>query len=232
VQLTAERVKTLLREGDVEILGLLPGASNYTFAVTVADPELKVVAVYKPQAGETPLWDFADGTLWRREIAAYELSEALGWSLVPPTVERDGPEGIGSMQLYIEHDPEQHYFTLMPEHAATFMRVALLDHVMNNADRKAGHCLLEMSSKRVWVVDHGVCFHADPKLRTVIWDFAGEPIPVELLIELERADLGVLRPWLTAYELDVAMKRRTELLAARAFPAPPEDRRAYPWPPV
>ncbi|TMK83407.1 MAG: SCO1664 family protein [Actinobacteria bacterium] len=232
MQLTAERVKTLLREGDVEILGLLPGASNYTFAVTVADPELKVVAVYKPQAGETPLWDFADGTLWRREIAAYELSEALGWSLVPPTVERDGPEGIGSMQLYIEHDPEQHYFTLMPEHAATFMRVALLDHVMNNADRKAGHCLLEMSSKRVWVVDHGVCFHADPKLRTVIWDFAGEPIPVELLIELERADLGVLRPWLTAYELDVAMKRRTELLAARAFPAPPEDRRAYPWPPV
>ena len=232
MQLTAERVKTLLREGDVEILGLLPGASNYTFAVTVADPELKVVAVYKPQAGETPLWDFADGTLWRREIAAYELSEALGWSLVPPTVERDGPEGIGSMQLYIEHDPEQHYFTLMPEHAATFMRVALLDHVMNNADRKAGHCLLEMSSKRVWVVDHVVCFHADPKLRTVIWDFAGEPIPVELLIELERADLGVLRPWLTAYELDVAMKRRTELLAARAFPAPPEDRRAYPWPPV
>ena len=232
MQLTAERVKTLLREGDVEILGLLPGASNYTFAVTVADPELKVVAVYKPQAGETPLWDFADGTLWRREIAAYELSEALGWSLVPPTVERDGPEGIGSMQLYIEHDPEQHYFTLMPEHAATFMRVALLDHVMNNADRKAGHCLLEMSSKRVWVVDHGVCFHADPKLRTVIWDFAGEPIPVELLIELERADLGVLRPWLTAYELDVAMKRRTELLAARAFTAPPEDRRAYPWPPV
>ena len=232
MQLTAERVKTLLREGDVEILGLLPGASNYTFAVTVADPELKVVAVYKPQAGETPLWDFADGTLWRREIAAYELSEALGWSLVPLTVERDGPEGIGSMQLYIEHDPEQHYFTLMPEHAATFMRVALLDHVMNNADRKAGHCLLEMSSKRVWVVDHGVCFHADPKLRTVIWDFAGEPIPVELLIELERADLGVLRPWLTAYELDVAMKRRTELLAARAFPAPPEVRRAYPWPPV
>ncbi len=232
MQLTAERVKTLLREGDVEILGLLPGASNYTFAVTVADPELKVVAVYKPQAGETPLWDFADGTLWRREIAAYELSEALGWSLVPPTVERDGPEGIGSMQLYIEHDHEQHYFTLMPEHAATFMRVALLDHVMNNADRKAGHCLLETSSKRVWVVDHGVCFHADPKLRTVIWDFAGEPIPVELLIELERADLGVLRPWLTAYELDIAVKRRTELLAARAFPDPPEDRRAYPWPPV
>lgn len=232
MQLTAERVKQLMREGEVEILGLLPGASNYTFAVTVADPELKLVAVYKPQAGETPLWDFPDGTLYRREIAAYELSEAFGWSLVPPTVEREGPEGIGSMQLYIEHDPEQHYFTLMPKHADAFRRVALLDHVMNNADRKGGHCLLEKASSRIWVVDHGVCFHADPKLRTVIWDFAGEPIPVELLIDLERADLGVLRPWLTAYERDVAMKRRTELLSGGVFPDPPEDRRSYPWPPV
>jgi len=232
VQLTAERVKKLLREGEVEILGLLPGASNYTFAVTVADAELKLVAVYKPQAGETPLWDFPDGTLYRREIAAYELSEALGWSLVPPTIERDGPEGIGSMQLFIEHDPEQHYFTLMPEHADAFRRVALLDHVMNNADRKAGHCLLEKSSSRIWVVDHGVCFHPDPKLRTVIWDFAGEEIPIEMLVDLERADLGVLRPWLTAYELDVAMKRRTDLLSGRVFPDPPGDRRSYPWPPV
>jgi len=232
VQLTAERVKQLLREGEIEILGLLPGASNYTFAVTVADPELKLVAVYKPQAGETPLWDFPDGTLYRREIAAYELSEAVGWSLVPPTVERDGPEGVGSMQLFIEHDPEQHYFTLMPKHADAFRRVALLDHVMNNADRKGGHCLLETTSSRIWVVDHGVCFHPDPKLRTVIWDFAGEPIPVEMLIDLERADLGVLRSWLTAYELDVAMQRRTQLLSARVFPDPPEDRRSYPWPPV
>jgi uncharacterized repeat protein (TIGR03843 family) len=232
VQLTAERVKQLLREGDVEVLGLLPGASNYTFAVTVADPDLKLVAVYKPQAGETPLWDFPDGTLYRREIAAYELSEALGWALVPPTVERDGPEGIGSMQLYIEHDPEQHYFTLMPEHAMAFQRVALLDVLMNNADRKGGHCLLETASSRIWVVDHGVCFHSDPKLRTVIWDFAGEDIPMEMLVDLERADLGVLRPWLTAYELDSAMRRRTELLRARAFPDPPEDRRSYPWPPV
>ena len=232
MQLTAERVKQLLREGEVEILGLLPGASNYTFAVTVADTELKLVAVYKPQAGETPLWDFPDGTLYRREIAAYELSEALGWSLVPPTVEREGPEGIGSMQLYIEHDPEQHYFTLMPKYADAFRRVALLDHVMNNADRKGGHCLLEKSSSRIWVVDHGVCFHPDPKLRTVIWDFAGEDIPPGMMIDLERADLAVLRAWLTAYEVDVVMKRRTELLSSRLFPDPPEDRRSYPWPPV
>jgi len=232
VRLTADRVKTLLRDGEVEILGLLPGASNYTFAVTVAQDDVKVVGVYKPRAGETPLWDFPDGTLYRREIGAYELSEAIGWSLVPPTVERDGPEGIGSMQLYIDHDPELHYFTLMPEHAATFRRVALFDHIMNNADRKGGHCLLDREGGRIWVVDHGVCFHSDPKLRTVIWDFAGEPIEEDLAADLARADLSVLDRWLTAYEVDAARARLDGLLGTRIFPDPPEDRRAYPWPPV
>jgi len=232
VRLTADRVKTLLRDGEVEILGLLPGASNYTFAVTVAQDDVKVVGVYKPRAGETPLWDFPDGTLYRREIGAYELSEAIGWSLVPPTVERDGPEGIGSMQLYIDHDPELHYFTLMPEHAATFRRVALFDHIMNNADRKGGHCLLDREGGRIWVVDHGVCFHSDPKLRTVIWDFAGEPIDEDLAADLARADLSVLDRWLTAYEVDAARARLDGLLGTRGFPDPPEDRRAYPWPPV
>ena len=232
MRVTADRVKELLRVGDIEMLGLLPGASNYTFAVTVAEGDLKVVGVYKPRAGETPLWDFPDGTLWRREIAAYELSEGLGWSLVPPTVEREGPEGIGSMQLYIDHDPEQHYFTLMERYADTFRRVALFDHVMNNADRKAGHCLLERGSDRIWVVDHGVCFHADPKLRTVIWDFAGEPIAADVLTDLQRVDIGVLSPWLTAGEVSSARARIEMLLDQKVFPDPPEDRRSYPWPPV
>jgi len=232
VRATVDQVKSLLRGGEIEVLGLLPGASNYTFAVTVAEGDLKVVGVYKPRAGETPLWDFPDGTLWRREIAAYELSEGLGWSLVPPTVDREGPEGIGSMQLFIDHDPEQHYFTLMDAHAYTFRRVALFDHVMNNADRKAGHCLLERDTGRIWVVDHGVCFHADPKLRTVIWDFAGEPIAADLLSDLERLDIGVLAPWLTAHEVSAARARIEMLLVEKMFPAPPEDRRSYPWPPV
>ena len=232
MRLTADRVKTLLRDGEVEVLGLLPGASNYTFAVTVADADLKVVGVYKPRAGETPLWDFPDGTLYRREIAAYELSEVIGWSLVPPTVEREGPEGIGSMQLYIDHDPELHYFTLMPAQAATFRRVALFDHIMNNADRKAGHCLLDREGGRIWVVDHGVCFHPDPKLRTVIWDFAGETIPEDLAADLARADLSVLERWLTVYEVETCRARLDELLGVGMFPDPPEDRRAYPWPPV
>ena len=232
MRVTQDRVKSLLREGEIEVLGLLPGASNYTFAVTVAEGDLKVIAVYKPREGETPLWDFPDGTLWRREIAAYELSEGLGWSLVPPTVDRDGPEGIGSMQLFIDHDPEQHYFTLMSDFADSFRRVALFDHVMNNADRKAGHCLLERDAGRIWVVDHGVCFHADPKLRTVIWDFAGESIPADLLSDLERLDIGVLAPWLAAGEVSATRARIEMLLDERTFPAPPEDRRAYPWPPV
>ena len=232
MRITADRVKTLLRDGEIEVLGLLPGASNYTFAVTVSEADLKVVGVYKPRAGETPLWDFPDGTLYRREIAAYELSEALGWSLVPPTVERDGPEGIGSMQLYIDHDPAFHYFTLMPKHAAMFRRVALFDHIMNNADRKAGHCLLDREGDRIWVVDHGVCFHSDPKLRTVIWDFAGERIEADLAADVARADLSMLERWLSAYEVEATRARLDGLLAIGTFPDPPEDRRAYPWPPV
>lgn len=232
MRVTADRVKTLLRDGKIEVLGLLPGASNYTFAVTVSEDDLKVVGVYKPRAGETPLWDFPDGTLWRREVAAYELSESLGWGLVPPTIAREGPDGIGSMQLFIDHDPEQHYFTLMNTYADTFRRVALFDHVMNNADRKAGHCLLERGSERIWVVDHGVCFHTDPKLRTVIWDFAGEPIPSDARADLERLDVGVLSPWLAAGEVSATRARIEMLLDATVFPDPPEDRRSYPWPPV
>jgi uncharacterized repeat protein (TIGR03843 family) len=120
----------------------------------------------------------------------------------------------------------------MPEHAAIFRRVALFDHVMNNADRKGGHCLLDREGGRIWVVDHGVCFHPDPKLRTVIWDFAGEAIPEDLTTDLARADLSVLEPWLTAYEVDACVARLNGLLELGIFPDPPEDRRAYPWPPV
>ncbi|MGZ4207478.1 MAG: SCO1664 family protein [Actinomycetota bacterium] len=232
MRLEVDRVKSLLRDGEVDVLGLLPGASNYTFAVTVAEGRVKMLAVYKPRAGEMPLWDFPDGTLYRREIAAYELSEALGWGLVPPTLEREGPEGIGSMQLFIQHDPTNHYLTLMPAHADVFRRVALFDHVLNNADRKSGHCLLEDGTGRIWVVDHGVCFHPLPKLRTVIWDFAGQPISADLAAALARADVAVLEPWLTGDEVEAARARIDGLLREGVFPNPPEDRRPYPWPPV
>ena len=232
----AERVLGLLASGEIELLGLMPGASNYTFACRVADGELETLAVYKPQIGETPLWDFPDGTLYAREIAAYRLGEALGWSLVPPTIEREGPHGVGSLQLFIEHDPEQHYLTLMPEHADEFRKVVAFDVVTNNADRKSGACLLEHGTGRLWFIDHGVCFHTEPKLRTVMWDFAGEPLPehvVEGLRALQSADFGALLGDLLAPDEIVETRARLDaLLREGAFPEPPEDRRSYPWPPI
>ncbi|MFN2614806.1 MAG: SCO1664 family protein [Actinomycetota bacterium] len=232
MQLSRADVLTLLREGDIELLGLMPDSSNYTFGVIVTAGETKTLAVYKPEEGEMPLWDFPDGTLWRREIAAYVLSEALGWGFVPPTVAREGPHGIGSLQLYVEHDPEEHYFSLMPAFADTFRRIAAFDVVCNNADRKGGHCLLEREPGRIWVVDHGVCFHEEPKLRTVIWDFAGERLPEDVLKDLHDLDARALEEWLEPAEVDAVVARAARLADEGIFPAPPEARRAYPWPPV
>ena len=136
-----------------------------------------MLAVYKPQAGEAPLWDFPDGTLGQREVAAYTLASALGWPSVPPTVWREGPEGPGSVQAFVDADFEEHYFTLRSAFAEQFRRVAAFDLVANNADRKGGHCLLVRDTGVVWLIDHGVCFAVEPKLRTVVWDHAGEPVP-------------------------------------------------------
>jgi uncharacterized repeat protein (TIGR03843 family) len=236
-----DREFDLLADGEMEILGLLPNASNYTFLTKVTRPASEgepVLAVYKPRRGEQPLWDFPDGTLCRREVAAYEVSRALGWPSIPLTILRDGPEGEGAVQLFIEADPEEHFFTLQgPEHAEAFMRIALFDAVVNNADRKGGHCLLGANG-RIWVVDHGVCFALEPKLRSVIWDFAGLPIPAELLTGIENLltqitgkGLGLrLTELLAGDEVEATAERIRTLLAARTFPEP--SGRAYPWPPV
>lgn len=238
---TPERIRTLLQDGAIELLGRMPQASNATFVAAVADNELRSLAVYKPRAGETPLWDFEEGTLYRREAAAYEVSEALGWRLVPPTVVRDGPLGIGSLQLFIDAEQDEHFFTLMPGHAGVFRRVAAYDLVVNNADRKGGHCLLEQETARIWVVDHGVCFHVEPKLRTVIWDFAGEPLPTDVTDDLTRlhetlsgtGPLTVrLAELLTPDEVEATRARLEVLLNAGAYPLPDESRRSYPWPPL
>ena len=165
-----ERADEILRrlEGDeLELLGLLPRSSNYTFLVRVGDPDDRLLAVYKPIAGETPLWDFPEGTLGRREVAAFLVAESLGWPWVPPTVLREGPHGEGSVQLFVEFDPARHYFTMREEREDEFRRIALFDAVVNNADRKSGHCLYS-TDDRIFVIDHGVCFHDEPKLRTVI----------------------------------------------------------------
>lgn len=231
----AERVRGLLAYGEIDVLGLLPNASNYTFAATVTDDDLRAVAVYKPRAGERPLWDFPDGTLYRREVAAYVVSEALGWGFVPPTVVRDdAPHGVGSMQLFIDADPEEHYLSLMPARADVFRRVAAFDICINNADRKSSHCLLERETSRVWLVDHGVSFHAEEKLRTFIWEFAGESLPAEVIAALARAPevAPLLDGLLEAEEIAAFVARADALRALGHFPDPPEDRRPYPWPPI
>ena len=223
-----------LQTGAVDIQGRMPWSSNGTFLVTVAAESCELPAVYKPGRGERPLWDFPDG-LYRREVAAYELSEALGWGFVPPTVEvEDGPLGPGSLQLFIDADFEQHYFTLLEEeqHHPVLRRIAAFDVLANNADRKGGHCLIDAAG-RIWGIDHGLCFHVQPKLRTVIWDFAGQRIPEPDLADIARladdelpaALEGLLHP----EEARALRARARQLSEAKRFPEPWSDR-PYPWP--
>lgn len=237
--LTAARVLTALSQGDLETKGVLPWGSNYTFLVYACYEDLRLPAVYKPRRGERPLWDFPDGTLYKRETAAYVVSEALGWGFVPPTVARDGDEGPGSVQFFVDVDPEAHYFNMPEEIRETLKPIVAFDIIANNADRKGGHILRD-SRGEVWGIDHGLCFHSDPKLRTVVWDFAGQPIPDEMLGALTRFRqllrpaselLGLLNQLLDPEEI-TALRRRTErLMKAGCFPSPGGGRN-YPWPPL
>ena len=222
----------------VEVLGLLPYSSNYTFLARVTFGSDQQLAVYKPQRGERPLWDFPPGTLAARERASYLVSEAAGWGLVPVTVLREkAPLGPGSLQLFIEHDPEVHYFTLMHDRLDEFAPFAAFDVVVNNADRKAGH-VLEDGAGRLWAVDHGLTFHVEDKLRTVIWEFAEEPLTPPIRVALERlggalADAGELAQELASIlspdEAAATLARVEGLLVDDSFPAPGTDR-PLPWP--
>jgi hypothetical protein len=226
----------LLAGGDLQLLGLLPRASNFTFLAEVADGDRTALAVYKPRTGETPLWDYPEGTLCNREVAAYRVARDLGWPDVPATVLRDGPHGEGSVQLYVEADPSEHYFTLRGRFDDVFRAVAAFDLVVGNGDRKAGHCLLAPDG-RIWVVDHGLCFATEPWLRTVIWDFAGEPIPEALLEDIERAEQALrsgdlrdeLAGLLSEEEIDALAERARETVASGRYPEPGPGR-SYPWP--
>ena len=232
-----------LAEGEIEEKGLLPYSSNYTFLITVHHREQEFPAVYKPRRGENPLWDFPAGTLCQRETAAFVVSEALGWRVVPPTVLRDGPRGPGSIQFFIDCDPDIHYFNMREDarYALALRRLTLFDFLINNADRKAGHCLYGYD-EHMWAIDHGICFHQHYKLRTVIWEFAGEPIEEQLL-----ADLGSFAASLTQATSPLlqtldrllspperhALHQRVEQLEQdRHYPAPPAHQRNYPWPPI
>lgn len=228
----------LVATGDLRVLGLIPGASNYTFLAEVRSGERRVLAVYKPRAGETPLWDFPEGTLCQREVAAYLVARSLGWPRVPPTVLRDGPHGEGSVQVFVEADPREHFFTLRRRRLAEFRPAAAFDVVVGNGDRKSGHCLLD-GEGAIWFVDHGLCFHPMPWLRTVIWDFAGEPVPRRLIDDLRRleGDLrsGPLRESLAGLlapqEVDGAADRAAGLVRTGVYPRPGPGR-SRPWPAV
>jgi uncharacterized repeat protein (TIGR03843 family) len=229
-----------LRTGELDVLGALPNSSNAALLVRCIGDGEPLIAVYKPMRGEAPLWDFPEGTLHRREVAAFVLAEALGWPRIPPTVLRDGPYGPGSVQLFVRFDPGEHFFTMEVERADIFRRVALFDLAANNADRKAGHCLLADDGE-VWMIDHGLCFAVEPKLRTVIWPFVDEPIPADAIADLRRvasaiaggaplrADLAAL---LAPEEVDAIAERIERVLAAGRFPEPEPGVRPYPWPPI
>jgi uncharacterized repeat protein (TIGR03843 family) len=218
----------------MEIVGRMPYSSNATFLVKIFVDEVEQCqAIYKPLKGEQPLWDFEPG-LFRREVAAYELSEALGFDLVPPTVVRDGPFGEGSVQWFIEANPELHYFTFIEDHPETHDQLrlmAIFDIVANNTDRKGGHCLLD-TQQRVWAIDHGVCFAADFKLRTVIWEFGGEELPQELrdviepLVESVPLNVSAL---LSSDEIFALQERAQWICEGGAFPIDKTGSR-YPWP--
>jgi hypothetical protein len=234
-----ETLKAALQFGEFELKGQFMLGSNYTFLVDVTHEGQTYSAVYKPSRGEQPLWDFPENTLALREVAAYQVSEALGLNFVPFTILReDGPYGPGSLQQYIEYDPEYHYFNFSGEDKLLLQPVALFDLLINNADRKGSHVFFETDTHKLWAIDHGVCFHKEEKLRSVIWDFAGQAIPEDLLVSLASfrlrlaTDPTLLAPYLSPEEIAALLTRGEGLLTARVFPRPPADRRAFPYPPV
>lgn len=240
----AETMDALRRE-PLEVVGRFATASNVTLLCRLGDPTDERMAVYKPSAGEAPLWDFPPGTLHRREVAAVVVDRALGLGMVPATVLReDAPYGVGSVQIFVEHDPEQHYFVLRevgdPSIDEQLAEMIAFDLIVNNADRKSGHVLLD-SSGRIRLVDHGVCFHEQPKVRTVAWDLAGQPVPGAVQQRVRQlvsrlADEGdrvrhVLLGLLAEEEVDATAVRAEAMASTETFP-PPSGPRPYPWPSI
>ena len=227
----------LLRTGEMTIEGRLVDASNTTLYCSLTGDGVSTACVYKPVRGERPLWDFPDGTLAEREVAAYVVSEALGWSVVPPTVLRDGPLGEGMVQLWMDGDETVDLARLIRDDLPPLRRMVLFDAIVNNADRKGGH-LIPMPGGHVYGVDHGVSFHQQDKLRTVLWSWAGDPLSddaVDTLSEfralLEGELDGALSALLTRREVAAVRRRVDRLLTGRRYPEPSGDWPAIPWPP-
>ena len=217
----------LLQDGKMVSCILMPTGSNYTFITEIKDDSgLVIRAVYKPKDGEMPLWDFGAGTLYKREYAAYLLSKALGWGFVPETVIRDGPYGVGSVQRYVDHERDTHYRTIRGTHTEELRTIACFDIIANNADRKAVHCFKGCDG-RIWGIDHGLTFNHVMKLRTVIWDFWGEPFPSGLRQPMEEFLKNVESPsgevkdvlnLLESVEVEALIERVRALVSMGGFP--------------
>ena len=230
------RALELLREGTLEPVGRMPYSSNATFLVDLHHDGLDAQGIYKPHRGERPLWDFPSG-LYQREVAAFLVADDLGWELVPPTVVRhDAPHGVGSLQLFVPCVFEEHYFTIHEhgdQHDDDFRRICALDIVINNTDRKSGHCLLGTDG-RIWAIDHGIAFHRQFKLRTVLWDFADEPLPDDLCDALwrflERGVPDAVAELLDPFEREALLARTSALAATGRFPVDDSGGHRLPWP--
>jgi hypothetical protein len=227
----------LLRDGEIDLEGRLLDASNVTLVGAIRTATLAADCVYKPVAGERPLWDFPDGTLAGREVSAHLVSQATGWRIVPPTVLREGPFGPGMVQLWVDGDPAVDLGAFVRRDLPGLRRMAVFDAVVNNADRKGGH-IIPMPDGHVYGVDHGICFSADPKLRTLLWRWAGKPLPDEAVAMLEgladdlRGDLGErLHEHLTRREVRCTQQRVADLLRTGRHPEPSGEWPALPWPP-
>ena len=234
----------LLRDGEIDVIGRIVGSSNNALFVTVTrtcpepEPSHVIEAIHKPTAGERPLADFPDGTLTRREVAAWHVSEALGWDIVPPTILRDGPFGEGMLQAFVEMDPAVDVVALINDDDPRLRRMAVFDAAINNTDRKGGHILPVDGGRQIHGVDHGVCFSSVPKLRTVLWAWRGKPLEPDELDGLNRlrvaldGDLGAtLEELLSRTEQRATLRRVDALLEAGRFPLPSPTWPAIPWPP-
>ncbi len=240
-ELALAELVDVLASGEMDIIARLPQASNATFLVRLLHGDVEVAAVYKPRQGERPLWDFPVGTLCRREVASFVVSNALGWDLVPPTILRSGPYGVGSVQMFVRSDHASEIVIEMIETGDDALApLALFDVVVNSADRKFGHCLRDDDGK-LWAIDNGLTFHAEPKLRTVLWEWSGQPIPQERLADLERLCERVgddddqvskmLATLLCDDELD-ALRARIDFIGHMPFyPFPDPVGPSVPWPP-
>ncbi len=236
--LSRQEIEQKLSKWPITGIGLHPGGSNYVFVVRLEQESEEIYGIYKPASGERPLRDFPYGTLHNREWSAYVVASALGWPAVPPTVVRDGPHGIGSVQLFIDADFSKHYFNMRDDRLDDYEPVAMFDVLVNNADRKGGACLID-ADDYIWAVDHGLTFNPLARRRTVMFEFNGTPYPDDLLTDVDTL-LGKLEEpqselrkhiasALDESEIDALLRRGKEMLEDRHFPILDPDWNV-PWP--